>query len=427
MLSNNANVSGDKVTLTSEDMCGYNRNYKYAYKYKASGTVKVSSEKTSKPTEWGIYQPGSYYVKPGPVNEAYYPIARTAWGVRSFWYKASYTEVSLDEYNADRKIRDGYTLTAAIKAILKEIAPSIKHEATPEYSDFLYNNRMTSKLGSSQAKIMICQKTNLINGEYQQPAQKANVTLSAIFEMLRNMYQCYWYIEGDKLKIEYIEFFKNGGSYDGIQQGIDLTNLKVPSNNKPWSYVTSKVSYEKEALPERYEFSQMDEVTDVFKGLPIDMKSKYVELGKVETFSTSLFSSDTDYMLINPSVINNDGFALFVVEANNKVPIGTVYFRLTNVRAQNQYAAMGLLEYNFWDYDLPGRKYILPDGNAVLRTAEGIKRNKKQEISVPSSSIIGINPRRLIHTGLGDGQIEKLSINLVSLMTKFTLRYDTDS
>ena len=60
----------------------------------------------------------------------------------------------------------------------------------------------------------------------------------------------------------------------------------------------------------------MDEVTEGFEGFPIEIKSKYVQRGKIENINISTFTSDVDYMLLNPSVISKDGFVVFAAVWN---------------------------------------------------------------------------------------------------------------
>ena len=65
---------------------------------------------------------------------------------------------------------------------------------------------------------------------------------------------------------------------------------------------------------------------------------------------------------------------------------------------------------------------ITIDGTAT--TSAGIKRNKKQELSFP----VGTNDPDLLHlvkTYIGNGQYDKVSINLSSRTAKVTLKYNT--
>ena len=95
-------------------------------------------------------------------------------------------------------------------------------------------------------------------------------------------------------------------------------------NGKAWGYGVNSYEFEKLDMPERYQFEWMDEVTALFKGNPIEVDSTFVELGKIEEINVSQFTSDIDYMLLNPSGVSPDGFAVLTVETANAISPVTV-------------------------------------------------------------------------------------------------------
>src|SRR5699024_7231302 len=106
---------------------------------------------------------------------------------------------------------------------------------------------------------------------------------------------CYWYIEDGKFKIEHISFFMRGGSYSyNTNVQLDFTKLVDQFNKKLSSYFQSEVEFDKSELNQRYEFGWMDDVTDLFGGVTIDVKSNYIQKDKTEEIdrkSTRLNSS----------------------------------------------------------------------------------------------------------------------------------------
>jgi hypothetical protein len=62
------------------------------------------------------------------------------------------------------------------------------------------------------------------------------------------------------------------------------------------------------------------------------------------------------------------------------------------------------------------------DSDSVI--VEGIKRGKMQEVSYPSLN--DPDEMKLIKTYLGNGEIEKISVNLSSRMNRINLKYDTE-
>ena len=128
--------------------------------------------------------------------------------------------------------------------------------------------------------------------------------------MLRDVFRCYWYIDGSALRIEHVKFFDNGLSYSAAGVGADLTTLSVLRTGKTWGWCTSKYKFDKQSLPARYQFAWMDEVTRQFNGQPIDIVSQFVQKDQVEQIQVVQFTSDVDFMRSNPGGCSKDGFAL---------------------------------------------------------------------------------------------------------------------
>lgn len=419
------NVAGvNTYALGADDMVDNNRNYHRVIGYDFKDTIYFSGKLSNTPTKWGIYQPNQYYQEPYALGiPAFYPVSKSAWGRMSVWFAFS----AIDEVveNSGRKeyeLRNAYPLSSAISVLLKTIAPEITHEPTAEYSQFLYSAK--NPIDNTAYKLFITPKSNILAGEYDQPAQKAPITLRYISDMLRDCFRCYWYVEDGKFKIEHIQFFRNGGTYSGTPNiGIDLTKLKLPRNGKPWAFGTSTYTYDKPDMPERYQFGWMDDVTSPFEGEPIEIESKYVEAGNIEEITVANFTSDIDYMLLNPSACSSDGFALLGAVKNGngyKLPILKIELNQIEYYLQNLYLAFCYLQ-NYYLYDMPAR-YVKMNGNIIA--AQGIKKQKTQDVRFPM--LLDANLVELVKTELGNGEIAKFSLNLLSRGAKVTLKYDTE-
>lgn len=414
----------DTHPLPSDDLAPNNRNYTRAIGYGVSDIIFLSSRLSATPTQWGIYQPGEYYQPPAsfPIQIEFFPVARNSWGRISVWFAFSATDWITE--SAGRKeytLKDVYSLASVISVLLRQIAPGITHEATAEYSQFLYGENPIS--GITQ-HLLITPKSNIISSNYDQPAQKAMLTLASVLQMLRDCFRCYWYIEDGKFKIEHIKFFMHGGSYDGTPGlGLDLTELGVSRNGKKWAFGTSKYSFEKPDMAARYQFEWMDDVTQLFEGYPIDIVSKFVNPENIENITIGNFTSDVDYILLNPEDISKDGFVLLAAEQDGddyRLPYVNFNFDGADHWLQNAYVAFIFLQqYYFWD--MPALNFKI---KGIQYTAQGIKKLKTQTLNFPCL----YDPKmfRLIKTNLGDGMIQKLSLNLSSRNANATLRYDTE-
>lgn len=299
--------------ITSDDPVANNRNYRRVIPYNFPSSIYFGTELTSTPTQYGIYQPGQYYAKPNVSTEAY-PVSRSAWGRLSVWYLfLSSGLFPEDSARSPIVLRDAYPLASVISVLLGQIAPSVTHAETAEYSQFLYG---TNPLTGVKTIPVICPKSNLIYSGYDQPARKAPITLRAVLDMLRDCFRCYWYIDsGNRLIVEHVRYFDNGLSYSGNPGvGADLTERIVTRNGKPWAYARNAYAYDKVDMPARYQFGWMDDQTTLFDGKPIDMVSGYVQENRIENIDVKQFSSDVDYILLNPSDISKDGFVLMLCE-----------------------------------------------------------------------------------------------------------------
>ena len=409
--------------IPSEDILSDNRNYKKCIGY-AFDLAQISNRVSEESTEYGLTSDGKYFAPPVSIyGSKFYPIARSSWVNASIWFAFSTMDWIVEE--SGRKafvLKDAYKLSSVINVLLQQFS-TVTHEATSECSQFLYGS--SNPISYQRFTLLLTQKSNVLHGEYDQPAQKAETTLGTILNALRDIYRCYWYIEDGKLKIEHISFFRNGGTY-GTTPGIgtDLTKLENVTNRKKWGYLTSTYEFDKADMPERYQFAWMDDVTEAFEGYPIEIRSKYVTAGKIEEINISSITTDVDYMLLNPSAISEDGFALFAAVLSGgkyQLPFVERNINGADLRLQNGYLTWITLQPNYYTYDLPAKDVTI---NGEEMRVSQTSRKKKQKLKFPS--IEDIDTTKLIKTYLGNGQIEKITVNLSSRMNEVTLKYDTE-
>lgn len=518
------NLTRNTYEIPANDIVENNRNYTRVIGYDFPDTIWISDYLTTTPTKWGIYQPGEYYFNPADnelsgLGEAF-PVARNAWGKVSIWFV--FSSVDWDVESSARQpftIRHAYPIWSVISVLLAKIAPGITHDKTTNYSQFLYDD--TNPITGIKQRLFIAPKSNVISSGYDQPAQKATITLKRITDMLRDCFRCYWFIdEQSRFRIEHISYFMRGGTYQQEQPniGIDLTQQIVTRNGKPWAYARNQYEFDKPEMAARYQFGWMDDVTEPFDGYPIDIISKYVNPDNIEQIDVSQFTSDVDYILLNPSEISKDGFVLLagtddnyleepitksgtptsgiifneidlrkflgqtitinikstagntkiaqsdtiaeleeigtIVQANTtysftfkvtrmfiimynsatnftgtlnaiygivyKLPYVNFKFDDTDHILQNAWVSFMFLQ-RYYMFDMPAQNVEI---NGVEQVVQGIKKLKTQTIKFPV--LKEPDMFSLIKTGLGNGTIEKLSINLSSRSANATLKYDTE-
>lgn len=399
--------------------------------------VVQNGNTSTSPTAYGKNDYGLYFVPPHNLTYYHYePCDKSNWGNTSLWVlqdnysRESRCEDWFKKYYKQVTLKDAVLISNAIKALLKKVAPYIRHEGTAEYSQFLYGttqNGVNSVL--NKCLLYITQKTNILKGEYDQPAQRADISLKDIFEFLANTFKCYWYIDKrNRLIIEHISFFLNGLSYNGNKKiGLDLTSKNDIFNNKKLLYAQQEISYSKSDLASRYEFGFSDSVTEAMgEGLTIDIKSKYVNSEKNENI-TSNMTSDLDFMLFMPDKFSEDGFAFLLADRDTgKVPIIKQIIKDEKqplfphiIYTQNYYASFNNLA-NLFMYDMSG-DYI----NCDRQTYEVVNTKRIMEHSIEfqnDENDPDINS--LIRTDIGDGQIENMSVNIDTKKIKVSLLYE---
>lgn len=420
-------ISGNTTQpIPTDDFVGNNKNYTHAIGYDVD-IAYISNRYSDTPTEYGKTGWGQYFAPPVLITLAkMYPLGQSKWLNTSVWFSSSVWD-SIFEKSGRKEyiVPDNFPLWSVIYVLLGQIAPGVTHLPTSEYSEFLYGttNPIT---GTSNQTLLITPKSNIINGIYNTPAQKAPITFQQIMSMLANTYKLYWFIEDDKLRIEHILYFKNGGSYVlSPETVLDLTQIANKRNYKPIAFGQSSYKFDKPEMSSRYEFSWMDDCTKVFNGYPIEILSKYVEADKKEDITVSNFTSDIDYMLCNPDNISQDGFAIFaanLVDGQYKVPFVSLMFDNVISELQNGFLAFVNLQPTYWIYDLPARRARI---NEKEITVKGIERKKKQKVVFPIGQD-DINPNGIIKTFVGNGQISKLSVNLSSRSAEAELKFNTE-
>lgn len=409
---------GDKGTrLPIDDIVENNRNYRYASPYNVEGTIAVSYNISTEPTEWGMAAEGLYFAPPYSLGgQKYYPIAQTSWAGASLWFAFHAFDQQFEkQYRKTYVLRDSYPLASVISVLLREIAPNITHEATSDYSAFLYG--LSDPVAGKQFRVNLTQKTNILRGDYQVPALKAPIKLSQVFDMLRDTFRCYWFIENGKLRIEHISYFINGGSYEGEPAiSHDITQMLNSRNGKSWGFATNNYTFDKADVPERYTFAWADDVTSEFEGRPIEILSNYVEAGRTEEISVANMVSDIDYMLLAPEQINEDGFAVMAtVKANaiNQAPEGVAFVSATNgytdkwtlnpeCRAMN-----GVLSFRVWG---GGSAYVIffdEDNDELSRSALVTENDSQIDLYVPAkATTIGFYAVGTIYASISSLRVE---------------------
>lgn len=419
----NVKTSGTEVAvdLLENDLVTNNRNYKYAL-IKVFYNVYMTPNSSTTPTIYGRNADGNYFAPPSTeLGTKFYPIAKDKWINASIWLSFQDIDPTFEvAWRSTYALKDAYDLVSVIDLLLKQINPD--YYFTEANSQFLYGG---AAIKADTTRLFLTQKTNILRGEYDQPAQKAEVSLKQILDMLDVIYQCKWHMDGNALHIEHISYYKQGRTYFPVGAvSLDLREETHARHYKPYTFQANKYSYDKSDAFETLRSSFSDSVTDIFQGEPLKIISPNVNAGKVEEASVSNFNPDVDYMLLNPNGVNNDGFALLaptLVGSTYILPYVTINLGGISYIVQNGYLSFYDLVPKYHTYDVPS-KTIEVNGEAFTGTVK-VKKTKKQSIWFTSEE--DLPPAKLVKTNEGSGLIEKMEINLTSRRVDLSLRYDT--
>ena len=424
-----------------DDITDYDSNYPYVGSVsldKFAPKMKMVVDKSVNPTEWGIDSEGTYFTYPiltadqqkngsSPV-----PIGQSHWERMSSWLLSDDDVNDLvDDFDDTFVLKDSYPIWSAIAVLLKEIDNTITFEGTQDYSMFLYlsgtNLHIYSYDFPSQRNALhITPISNIKKTFYEQAAQRGEISLKQILDMLRNVYNCYWFIDSDnRLRIEHIVYFKNGNSYTSEKPtpSIDVTIKKNLPTGESWGFAQNTVEYETGKCPARYEFKWGDKCSYPFVGEPIDVKDIYLDASRKESVGIENFLADIDYIVSNPSEVSDDLFAVFEVnKSTKKVDIFDV--RLNDAspkyKVQNPYLSMIVAEQYYYPFDLSGWKAYAGKYELDVYKTKGIK---KQTLSCPLS-LAEMRSIGVIRTEVGNGTIDKLEAEINTLYAKNTIYYE---
>ena len=424
-----------------DDITDYDSNYPYVGSVslaRFAPKMKMVVNKSNTPTEWGIDSNGAYFLYPTlnadqqKKGSSPIPIGQSHWERMSSWLLSDDDVNDLvDDFDDTFVLKDSYPIWSAIAVLLNEIDDTITFEGTQDYSMFLYLSGTNLHIysydfPSHRNALHITPISNIKKTFYEQAAQKGEISLKQILDMLRNVYNCYWFIDSNnRLRIEHIVYFKNGNSYDveNPTPSIDVTIKKSLPTGESWGFAQNKVEYETDKCPARYEFKWGDKCTYPFVGEPIDVKDIYLDASQKESVGIENFLADIDYIVSNPSGVSDDLFAVFEVNKSTK-KVDILDVRLNDAspkyKIQNPYLSMIVAERFYYPFDLSGWKASAGQYELDVYKTKGIK---KQTLSCPLT-LAEMRSIGVIRTELGNGTIDKLEAEINTLYAKNTIYYE---
>ena len=446
--------SGGKVATNDPFVDISTNNYPYIYTPNSTQaqtitSAIVSTSRYSKsPTKYGRVEQSvediintaagtsgqRYYYLP-PNDSGYFsPFMESKWGGNSYWLDAS-VNVEITAMRSLISLNDAFPFWSCIDKLAKQIDPRLSFKNTTDHSNFLYAaTNPVSGDTNPYRHLSVTQITNVSRGEYTQAAQKGDATLKWFFDLMKNLFNCFWWVDEQyRIHIEHISYFENGGSYTAGEQAVgkDLTAMYNPRNSKSWSFGLGECTFETDNVASRYEFEWGIGATALFNGNAIEVLSSNIDRKKKEEISVSHFVADMDYVIAAPSEFSNDAWLIMTAHdllhggmetdlvdvpfSRYVKPDGTRY----TFEAQNGYLSFAWLQPRYWTYGMSG-SLISCNGQNIA--AASLDRMRTQKVTVPYEDE-EIDVTKLIRTSVGDGQIKRAVFGLESRCAEVTLKY----
>ena len=356
----------------------------------------------------------------------YRPINLSGWCLHAMYATSQYY-ADLEAYNKTKNIRHCYTLTSVIQQLISKADANI----TLGTSDFL--NSADNHISENAFSLLITPRTNISSSYYDQPAQNAPISLEKVFNMLRGIYQVYWYIdENNEIHFEHISFFENGMDYnEQVNVLVDLETEIHTRTTKYKAFGQNKYKFDKGDMPRIIKFSFDDTQTIPFDGYQIECTDAFVQQDSTNEQTIGGFDTDVDYIIANPENVSKEGFVLLACPYEGGQPNYALKVK-KNIKAmdengvlyryniQNYDAAMIYVQKFWWRYALPCENIKVNNEETNALSTGNFKNQTVEFADVAVAELIAdtTNCIKTITTQQGNGHIKSLSVNLNSLASK---------
>lgn len=413
----------------------YRSNKRYAKQRTPNYSWLAISTNVS-PTDTGygkVPNTDTWYDSPDHTNN-WIALYQESWyqGI-SFWMRDDVTvsNADIEEYKNMEEVQDFYSLGDVIKAVLGKIDENILFEPDATHSRFLFDtiNPVTQQ---QQGELLISQKSNILNLQYDYPAWKAPVKMSQILTFLRYAFNCYYHIdENNHFHIEHVLYYMNGGSYSTEQRGtVDLTMWRDCGNKQKLSFLTNRWSYETDSSNQasRIEFGWMDSQSELFNGWPIIVPTAYLIYTdeRKDERRVDWFSTDIDFLTSVPAECSSDGFAVVRLSLTDAGFVEEGQYTLNGVTytTQNVSLSFPVLHQNFMLYDL-WSEYVTINNSETLVAVRKRSPVRTAEVGFIKPNTMAVdNPNIIVKTDAGNGEVESMSVDLTDMKVTTTLKYE---
>lgn len=278
-----------------------------------------------------------------------------------------------------------------------------------ESSIFNLSNYVTGENPNPLRYLYLIQKSDFKTREPDEPATVQETSLKKMLSYINALFNIYWHIDEDGyFKLEHISAFKNSVS-------LDLTTSEYEQ------YINTRINYKyKEEIlfnREVYKSNEAESV-DFIESKVIYDNVLLTGEENVDTKDSGEIITDYHYVQNNPSKVSDIGFML--LNTDSSLDIEFYESILGNYDVANMYLSWANLITKYHRHHKP---FLTGTINGVETSMLSLKKNKEQE-TITILEYIDIDPMKLVKTNMGDGEVEKMVINLDRNIIELTLLHD---
>lgn len=339
---------------------------------------------------------------------------------------ASYSmECSILGYNSTttgnkNEIDNGMLFNSVLVELLKSVCPNLtlKSDFFQINPDVVTNINYVTGQRSTTDQILIFQKSDVKRPYVSGNAWKLEVTFEKILEVLSDLFNVKWRIDGNVFRLEHVSWWSK-------TIGIDVT-----SDNLKKYFIGRRVySYQNEKIPRKEIFKFKEQSLDeAWKG-EIEYKN-CISKGKKneETKVVDEMTTDIQFVLNNPdSESDKVEDAGFVLISGRKV--GDDYFinseYINQTMSLNNVFGWSILIRDFLGYERPLKEGKLNGVDHVFQSAIPTKKGEKFAIPFPVCEQTFI-PDDIVKTSLGNGVVDSASFRFKDCFIELDLLYNAN-
>ncbi len=328
-------------------------------------------------------------------------------------------------------IKNGFTLYDVLTQLIQANCPDIKI-----VSDFFQWNPINQSLinyvtgfESQIRNLKIFQKSDIKRPNASNSATKAETNFYKLFSDVLRIFNCGYFIDGNKLRVEHISWFEKNENLDLVSIAKQTGQITMNGSRK--------FSYDKTKLPKFEYFEWMDESSEEFAGTPIWYDNACVEddddLAESLTNRVEYVTTDVLHCFTNSapgsSEVSDAGFVIIATDNNGKV------IWLPNIletgSLPNNVLSWTYLHQNFWKH---GRVQIVGYMNepvdeedpelSEFKSTVPIIKQIPINIQLCCQQIEELNLLDLQKSTLGWGELSSMELDFRTDVVRFELLFN---